>query len=201
MIRLLYDTTVDGIRHGKGAILALDPPIETSLMAQGNADRNIDFSAMRSLPALVGQSYAPASRTSLNGAGDASYAILTSVILPGGIMGLSSKLVITPDWDNPSSPNIKYFAIDFGGASISAPSVTTTIMAKILIEVQNLNSLSSQKTMNGSSYGVSNNARLSSAVDTSQNVSIDFKVKWGAPTTTQETLTLLGYSIWHYPGS
>jgi hypothetical protein len=73
-------------------------------------------------------------------------------------------------------------------------------MGKVMLEVQNLNSLSSQKTMNGSSYGVSANPRLSSSVNTANAVAIDFKVKWGAAVAS-ETIGLLGYSIWHYPGS
>jgi hypothetical protein len=69
-----------------------------------------------------------------------------------------------------------------------------------MTEVQNLNSLFSQKTMNGSSYGVSNSPRIVTSIDTSVAVTIDFKVKWSAAVVS-ETLTLLGYSIWHYPGT
>lgn len=39
MIRLLRDTTIDGICHGKGSLLNLDPPIERGLLANGDADR------------------------------------------------------------------------------------------------------------------------------------------------------------------
>lgn len=39
MIRLLYDTTIGGIRHGKGSVINLDPVTERDLLANGNADR------------------------------------------------------------------------------------------------------------------------------------------------------------------
>lgn len=149
---------------------------------------------------LVGQRYDGWSRASVNGAGDASYTTLASATLPAGTMTPNSKLVIISDWDCPSSASIKWFAVDFGGTNIGQPSLTTSVMLKLMLEVQNLNSLTAQKTMNGSSYGSSSNPRLSSTIDTSAAVAIDFKVKWSAAASA-ETLTLLGYSIWHYPGA
>lgn len=148
---------------------------------------------------LVGQRYNGWTRDSVNGAGDASYTTLATATMPAGLMGRNSKLVIISDWDCPSSASVKSFAVDFGGTNVGQPSLTTSVMLKLMLEVQNLNSISSQKTMNGSSYGASSNARLSSTVGTSAAVAIDFKVKW-ADAALSETLTLLGYSIWHYPG-
>lgn len=199
MIRLLYDTTIDGVRHGKGSMLTLDAETEAQLKAEGDADSNLDFSAIKTLPVLVAQKFAASSRTSTNNTSDSSYAILASVTVPGGLMGPNSKLVIISDWDCPLSPSVKSFAVDFGGQNVGQPSITTFAMLKLMTEIQNLNSLSSQKTMNGSSYGVSASARIATFVDTSTAIPIDFKVKWNTATIS-ETLTLLGYSIWHYPG-
>lgn len=152
-------------------------------------------------PKLVAQSYVGWTRSSANGAGDASYVTLASVTVPAGTMGLNSKLVIITDWDFPNSASTKTLAVDFGGTNISAISLATGyVMGKILLEVQNLNSLSSQKTMNGSSYGVSGNARIASTIDTSKDVQIDFKGKWGAAVS-GESISIMGYSIYHYPGS
>jgi hypothetical protein len=200
MIRLLNTKTIAGICYPAGSIATFDTQTESQLIAAADADRNIDFSASRTSPTLVAQSYAGWTRSSVNGAGDQNYIVVASINVPGGLMGLNSKLVIIPDWDTPSSTSTKYLSVDFGGQNISAPSATTSVMGKILIEIQNLNSLSSQKTMNGSSYGLSTNARLATSVDTSQDATIDFKVKWGTAVAA-ETLTLLGYSIWHYPGN
>ena len=200
MIHLLYDTTIDGMRYGKGSILTLDSATEAALVAEGDADRNLDFSAVSTLPVLVGQRFAAASRVSTNSASDANFVTLASVTVPAGLMRPNSKLVIISDWDYPLSASVKSFAVDFGGQNVGQPSLTTAVMLKLLTEVQNLNSLFSQKTMNGSSYGVSNSPRIATSVDTSTAVAIDFKVKWSAAAVS-ETLTLLGYSIWHYPGT
>jgi hypothetical protein len=200
MIHLLYDTTIDGMRYGKGSILTLDSATEAALVAEGDADRNLDLSAVSTLPVLVGQRFAAASRVSTNSAGDANFVALASVTVPAGLMRPNSKLVIISDWDYPSSASVKSFAVDFGGQNVGQPSITTSAMLKLMTEVQNLNSLFSQKTMNGSSYGVSNSPRIVTSIDTSVAVTIDFKVKWSAAVVS-ETLTLLGYSIWHYPGT
>ncbi|MEO9060578.1 MAG: hypothetical protein ABI270_00825 [Nitrosospira sp.] len=196
----MNNITIAGELYPVGSITTFDTQTESQLIATANADRNIDFSLIRTLPTLVAQSFAGWSRSSVNGTSDQSYIVIASIIIPGGLMGLNSKLVIIPDWDILSSTSTKYLSVDFGGQNISAPTATTSVMGKILIEVQNLNSLSSQKTMNGSSYGISSNVRIATSVDTSQDAAIDFKVKWGAAIAA-ETLTLLGYSIWHYPGN
>jgi hypothetical protein len=199
MIRLLYDTTIDGVRHGKGSMLTLDAETEAQLKADGDADSNLDFSGLSTMPALVGQRFAAASRISTNSASDAGFVTLASVTVPGELMRPNSKLVIISDWDCPSSASVKTFAVDFGGQNVGQPSLTTSAMLKLMTEIQNLNSLLSQKTMNGSSYGATGTPRIATSVDTSVAVTIDFKAKWNMATLS-ETLTLLGYSIWHYPG-
>lgn len=161
--------------------------------------------ALLKAPQLVAQSYAGFARTSTNTtggtAGDNVFVTVASVIVPAGTMGLNSKLVIIPDWDMPSSASTKFLAVDYGGQNVSSPTATTSVMGKILIEVQNLNSLSLQKTMNGSTYGIISNARIATSIDTSHDASIDFKIKWSAAVATAETVSLLGYSIYHYPGN
>ena len=198
MIRLLFDTTINGVLHGKGAVLALDGATETGLITTGNADRNIDFSSIKTLPALVAQSYSPATRSS-NNSTDTVYAVITSVTMPAGTMGLNSKLVIIPDWDVLPTAGTKTVAVDFGIASVSGITLSGVNQnVKPLIEIENLNSLLGQKVMNGSSYQLTNSPRLAISVDTSADVVITFKAKWSA-NIAGETITLLGYSIWHYP--
>lgn len=155
-------------------------------------------------PKLIGQNATGWSRTSENAtagaADDDNYLTIKSVTLPGGTMGPNSKLAIYSEWDVPSSATTKYCAIDFGGTNVGQPTMTSTqITLKLLTEIQNLNSLSSQKTANGSGPGSSANPRLSSSINTANDVVIDFRVKWGGAASA-ETVTLLSYSIWHYPG-
>src|SRR5687768_15394823 len=38
MIRLRYDTTIGGVRHGKGSLLHLGPAVEAELLTRGDAD-------------------------------------------------------------------------------------------------------------------------------------------------------------------
>lgn len=156
------------------------------------------------VPIRLAQNYTAISRVSENTAADTSFQTLTTRTLPGNTMGLHSKLVIIPEWDYNASASYKIMSVDFGATNISGievngASLPTYRMGKILLEIQNLGSLAIQKTMNGSSYGISPNARLSSAIDTTQDVVITFKVRWNAATLS-ETITLVGYSIWHFPG-
>lgn len=45
MIRLRYDTTIGGVRHGKGSLLHLDPTTEAELLMRGDADTNTGINA------------------------------------------------------------------------------------------------------------------------------------------------------------
>ena len=199
MIRLLYDTTIGGVRFGQGALVELDSALENGLIAEGDATRAINFASSGLLPQCIAQSFAPVTRSS-NNSTDAAYAVLTSVPLRGGTMGLNSKLVIVTDWDVLTTGNTKTVAVDFGGSNVFGAALSGTIITfKGLAEIQNLNSLSSQKTLNGSSYQTQAVPRLATSIDTSVDVAIDFKCKWSANSAGTETITLLGYSIWHYP--
>jgi hypothetical protein len=154
---------------------------------------------------LIGQTYGSWPRTATNtsggGTGDDVYQNLTTLVIPAGTMGPNSKIVIISDWDYPNSAANKILGIDFGITNVCATTASTMVMAKLLIEIQNINSLAVQKTMNGSTYTLSANARIASTVDTSAAVTVTFKTKWGAINPALETITLLGYSVWHYPGS
>lgn len=194
MIRLLNTKTIGGQVYPAGSIVRLNPAIEAQLVASADADR------LGALPELIAQWFSPTTRTS-NNSTDTAYAILASVVLRGGTMGLNSKIVIIADWDVLTTGNTKTAAIDFGGSNISAIGLSGTITSlKALAEVQNMNSWLSQKTFNGSSYQVQAVDRIATSVDTSADVTIDFKCKWSANNAGVETITLLGYSIWHYPG-
>lgn len=204
MIRLLYDTTIAGMRMMKGAVLDLDPATEQTLVDGGSADRTVDFSDSPVLPTLVAQVNANGSwsRTSLNVAGDSTYQTLASVTkrVP---MGRNSKLVIISDWDFPfpTTGSTKVCGIYINGATVGDPSVQTSASLKSLIEVVNQNSLTAQKVLNGNAYNVSSAQRLSPAINTAEDMVIDFKARWSAQQATTETITLIGYSIWHYPGT
>lgn len=54
MIRLLYDTTIGGIRHGKGSVINLDRALELDLLAKGNADRGTGVFSRDSKGNIVG---------------------------------------------------------------------------------------------------------------------------------------------------
>lgn len=117
-------------------------------------------------------------------------------------MGLKSKLVIVSDWDVLAA-NTKHLAVNFGGSNVGGAFtvVTPTTTLKVLTEVQNLDSLLSQSAFNSETHGRQAATRIATAIDTSADVVIDFTCRWTANVGTSQTITLVGYSIWHYPGS
>ena len=198
MIRLLYDTTINGLRFGKGAILALDSVTESSLLSEGDADRNIDFLSAGLLPTLVLQRYTPVTRTSDN-ATDTSYVTLASITVPLGTMNMNRELVITQDWKYTNSPTVKTLAMDWNGINVSGPTATTTVRSNYRISIKNLNSLSSQSIFGNTTFGLAGGDPNGFA-NTANDVVIDHRCRWSA-NVLGESITLLGYSIWYYPGS
>jgi hypothetical protein len=199
MIRLLNTKTIAGIRYPAGSIATFDTQTESQLIATADADRNIDFSASRISPTLVAQSYAGWTRSSVNAAGDIDATVLASIVIPGGLMGMNSVLRITLDWSYTNSASTKVLAMDWGGVNISAPSATASSGMKSLVEIANKNSLSIQTIQNNNNYGAA--SRLGDMTkDTSGDVLVDIKVRWTTPAAS-EAITLIGYSIWHYPGN
>lgn len=150
---------------------------------------------------LVAQSYQAIILRSTATAADAAYAILKTVPLKAGTMGLNSRLLIETDWDMLTT-GTKSFGIDFGGTNMGgATNISGTVIGlDCRTAIKNLNSLTSQSALNSASYGTQTIVRATASIDTSAAVSIDFKAKWSAQQADAlQTITLVGYSIWHYP--
>lgn len=194
MIRFLNDETVAGHRFGKGAIANFDHAIESTLIEQGDA-------ANYPLPVPVHQSYAPITRSSTNGiiTNDTDFQTMASIIVPGGTMNYNGKLVIEHDWKHTNSIRQKTLRIDWGGAWIAGPVVTTSLRSLFLLAIKNTNSLSSQTLLNSVSYGTVP-LDTTAGVDTTQDARIELKCNWDANVASEEII-LLGYSIWYYPGN
>jgi hypothetical protein len=66
-----------------------------------------------------------------------------------------------------------------------------------MLAIKNANSLVSQTALNSTAFG--SGAAITTAVDTTQDVTIDFRCNWST-NVASEQITLIGYSIWYYPG-
>ena len=139
---------------------------------------------------------------------DASFVTLASIVVPAGMMGINSTIRIVTDWDftnalaDSSSANTKTLAVDWGTSIVSSPTYANPYLsAKLITEIQNAGSLSNQKTMNLTTHGPGSTAHVSTTKDTATAITIDIKCKWGANNTaSSQTITLVGYSIYHFPG-
>ena len=146
---------------------------------------------------MVAQDYTGWVRTAVNGAGDAVDQILVSPVVRGGTMAPGGKLILIGDWDIVNSGLTKTLSMYVGATTLSAIGLTTSETLKAMIEMQVVTS-NSQKIFNGSSYGASGNAYLSTALDITGDLTVNIKCKWSAAAV--ETITLVGYSIVYFPG-
>lgn len=159
------------------------------------------------IPTLVKQTYAAITRSSDNTT-DTSFVTLASETIDGGLMNLNGELIVTQDWKVTQSTIVKHLSMDWGGQNVSAPTVSNTnvIRTNYRLAIKNLNSLSSQSIFGHTSFGEAwGNA--TAIINTANDVVIDHKCKWGTLAgvyvegVSGEQITLLGYSIWYYPGS
>lgn len=195
MIRLLYDTTINGIRFGSGSMLNLDAVTENQLIAEADAELlNVALSA--TTPVILKQTHVAVTRNSDN-ATDTVEQALGTYTLPGGTMDENGRIEIEAYWSLTSSVNSKTLIIDFGGTAIGVAPLTTTSNYTLFRSVLNLGALNSQYSLNVNGYGGNNASTMTK--DTSLDVVIDIECKWGA-NVLSENITLLGYLITYFPG-
>ncbi|WP_074975866.1 hypothetical protein [Nitrosospira multiformis] len=112
---------------------------------------------------------------------------------------MNGELVVTQDWKYTNSPTVKTLAMDWNGSNVSGPTATTTVRSNYRISIKNLNSLSSQSIFGNTTFGLAAGDPNGFA-NTANDVVIDHRCRWSA-NVLGESITLLGYSIWYYPGS
>lgn len=202
MIKLLYDTTIAGMRIKQGSVLDLDDAEEAALIAEGDANRVIDFSSC-GLPVRIYQSHAPITITG-DGVGDTAYRDSGGFTVPGGMMNLNGELVIVTSWDATptSATTTKSINLLWGGSSIGVPTFqgTTQQSIEIMTRIKNANSLTTQRIHNTSNFGVASTVHLTKNSDTAQNVAFLTQGKFSVQAS-GETLVMVGISCWYYPGN
>jgi hypothetical protein len=150
------------------------------------------------LPVLLASSGVAATRTSVNGAGDTTFQALATITIPANAMGLNGLLEIDCAWSYTNSATAKNLRIRFGGTDYHTQSPTTSVSYRQLVALQNRNNASSQVGSNSSGianpYNVSTNAIVTSAVDTTADVTVQIGGDFGAPVAAN-TITLERYSV------
>jgi hypothetical protein len=136
-----------------------------------------------------------------DGATDASFQPMATVPIEGGLLDENSMLFIWTHWGFTGSTSTKWFAMDWGGTNVSAPSYNNASYKSAWL--QNIifcnNSLVSQKIMPNITDGPSSGDYVVTTKDTTSTQNIVLKTRWSA-NAPGESITLHGYSIWHLPG-
>lgn len=147
----------------------------------------------------VGQNFTGWTRTAAGDANDTSFQELAAITVPGGLMGLHSAIEITLDWSyTNAAATTKNLSFFWNGVEVIRSSATSLGGAKNFYAVANQGSTSSQTISNSHTYG--NAARTTGSADTTSDVVISIRCSWSAASAT-DTITLLGYKIWHFPAS
>lgn len=181
----------DTFAEQKGfAKLATDGSVNYLVDAQGKPIRQV---------IQVAQSFVPAVRQSVGDASDTNYVTLASIPVPGGLMGPNGQLRIFL-FSQFTTTGSKILAIDVGGVNVAAPSYSgAQVNSGVLIYFNNVGATNQQKTANAGSHPfiASNNALISSSVNTDVPFNIVAKVKWSAAAGAAgaDNFTLLGCTV------
>ena len=182
---------VSDFAKGAGlAQMATDGSVNYLVDAQGKPIRQV---------IQVAQSFVPAVRQSVGDASDTNYVTLANIPVPGGLMGPNGQLRIFL-FSQFTTTGTKYLAVDVGGVNISGPSYSAAqVNSGLLIYFNNVGATNQQKTANAGSHPfiASNNAIISSSVNTDVPFNIVAKVKWSAAAGAAgvDNFTLLGYTV------
>lgn len=203
MIKLLYDTTINGFRVLKGSLIDLDTATEATLIEEGDATRDIGFASANLLPRCIYQNHAPLTLTADGSASDTSGRNAGSFTVRGGTMNLNGELVILSSFDATpdAATTTKTITLLWGGSNVGGPAFTGTGSKSIEIQtrIKNCNSLTTQKIHNQSSFGAASSIHVTANKDTAGDVTFQLTGKWGIAAAT-ETLVQVGLSCWYYPG-
>ena len=204
MIKLLYDTTINGFRVLKGSIIDLDTATEEQLIAEGDATRNVLFDTTNLLPKRIYQSHAPITITSDGTANDQAYRNSGSFVVPGGTMNLNGELVIVASYDGTpdAAAGTRSINLLWGATNVGAPSFAsgaTQRSIEIQVRIKNCNSLTNQKVHNATSFGVAGSVHIATTKDTTGDITFQTQGKWSAAGA-GETIVCVGLSCWYYPG-
>lgn len=138
-------------------------------------------------------------RSSVNGAGDATFASLVDVTIPAGLIGANGIVRVYYTFTYTNSANTKNLRVAFGSGNYAASlAVTTTASASGMIMIANRNSVSSQTcsasaTTSGFTGGSSSNPQTFT-VDTSAAVTLSIGCNWGGATSS-EAINLEQYLV------
>ena len=129
--------------------------------------------------------------------GSTAEGTLASVTIPARNMGIDGGIRVTCYFSMPSSANTKTFRVRFSGAAgtIYASQVyTTTVTAKIVVEIRNRGAANTQVggPVDLPFSGSSNNAIVTSAIDTNVDTSV---VISGQLQSSGETMKLEAYTV------
>ena len=181
------DGQADNVRMAQ---LATDGAVNYLVDAQGKPIRQV---------IQIAQSFVPAVRQSVGDASDTNHVTLANIPVPGGLMGPNGQLRIFL-FGQFTTTGTKYLAVDVGGVNVGAPSYSgAQVNCGILIYFNNAGATNQQKSANAGSHPFtpSNNAIISSSVNTDVPFNIVAKVKWGAAAGAAgaDNFTLLGYTV------
>jgi len=138
---------------------------------------------------VVGQSAVAVSHT-----GDANEFTFATVTVPAKSMGPNGRVRITTLWTHTNSANNKTLKIKFGSTTYKTIMDTASATDRFQVEIANRNATNSQvgSASDGTGFGASANAVVTSSEDTTANVTITITGQLAAGA---ETVTLESYLV------
>lgn len=144
---------------------------------------------------LLGVPYIVASSaaTGMATTGDTNENTLATITIPAGAMGANGIVRITTVHSYTNSANTKILRVKFGGTTFVSLSTTTSATNRHQVQIFNRNATNSQVGQTTTiSFGNSSGAALTSAVDTTAEVTVLITGQNGLGS---ETITLESYLV------
>lgn len=134
---------------------------------------------------------------SLSGAADTNENVLATVAVPANAMGANGTLRVTTHWTVNNNGNAKTVRVRFSGASgteFLSASIANTVNFKHQLTITNRNDTSAQigSPVILTAFGISANAAITAAVDTTAATTVVFSAQKGNGA---DTMTLNHYSV------
>lgn len=191
MIKFTDTAFVKGVVYRAGMIAEFDSPIESALIADGDA---VVFKVVgQAVEVLASSAVAVACALT------ATDEVLASFAIPAGVLGVNSILQVEPLWTFTNSANNKIIKVKVAGVMVYTATRTTSVKEAPLVVLANRNALNSQIQPYDNDYFTAGaNAPTTYAIDFSNTVTVEIT---GQRANGADALKLEYFRVVHFAGA
>jgi len=191
----LHNKQATATVDGSAATISSQGDFSVTLASAPAAGAKVVITFTAVTPVKPGVTLLAQSATAVSVTGTLTETVFAAIPLLARTIGENGMLRVTMLWSYTNSANSKTLRTKLGGTSFFTSQPTTTVAARVVLELRNRNSLTSQVSFNATTtlaLGTSGAANATYSIDLSVDQTLQITAQLAA---TGEVITLEGYTV------